>query len=127
MLKREYLQEAAAEWDGAERRRQQNMLFDLLAQQNEKLDSLTEVVRDTAAELRAHAEGETARIAAIAAGFPDGDPDGHRQYHEAEIKRIERRADFWAKLRLELAKYGLVGFLGWAIYALWQQALKGPQ
>lgn len=103
------------------------MLFDLLAQQNQKLDDLNEAVRDTANELRAHADGETARIAAIADGFPDGDPDGHRRYHEAEIKRIERRADFWQKMRLELAKWGLIGFIGWAAVALWQQALKGPQ
>ncbi len=123
---REYMQEKSS-WDGAERRREQDMLFDLLAQQNQKLDDLNEAVRDTANELRAHADGETARIAAIAAGFPDGDPDGHRRYHEAEIKRIERRADFWQKMRLELAKWGLIGFLGWAAVALWQQALKGPQ
>lgn len=122
---REYHQDAA--WDGGERRREQNIVLDLLAQQNDKLDKLTDVVRDTANELRAHAEGETARIAAVAAGFPDSDPAGHRRYHEAEIKRIERRADFWGKLRLELAKYGLLGFLGWALVALWQQALKGPQ
>lgn len=123
---REYMQEKSS-WDGAERRREQDMLFDLIAQQNQKLDDLTEVVRDTAHELRAHAEGETIRIAAIAAGFPDSDPDGHRRYHEAEIKRIERRADFWQKMRLELAKWGLIGFIGWAAVALWQQALKGPQ
>lgn len=123
---RKYMQEKSS-WDGAERRREQDMLFDLLAQQNQKLDDLNEAVRDTANELRAHADGETARIAAIAAGFPDGDPAGHRRYHEAEIKRIERRADFWQKMRLELAKWGLIGFLGWAAVALWQQALKGPQ
>lgn len=35
---REYLQEAAR-WNGDERRREQNMLFDLLAQQNQKLIS----------------------------------------------------------------------------------------
>lgn len=112
---REYLQEAAR-WDGDERRREQNMLFDLLAQQNQKLDDLTEVVRKTASEL-----------SALASGFPDDDPAGHRRYHEAEIKRIERRADFWAKLRLELAKWGLIGFVAWAAVALWQQALRGPQ
>ncbi len=123
---REYMQEKSS-WDGAERRREQDMLFDLLAQQNQKLDDLNEAVRDTANELRAHADGETARIAAIAAGFPDGDPDGHRRYHEAEIKRIERRADFWQKMRLELAKWGLIGFLGWAAVSLWQEFLKGPK
>lgn len=123
---RKYLQEAAR-WDGDERRREQNMLFDLLAQQNQKLDDLTEVVRDTANELRAHADGETARIAAIAAGFPDGDAAGHRRYHEAEIKRIEARAEFWSKLRLSVTQWGLLGFLGWALVSLWLEFLKGPK
>ena len=123
---REYLQEAAR-WNGDERRREQSMLFDLLAQQNQKLDDLTEVVRDTANELRAHADGETARIAAIEAGFPDGDPDGHRRYHEAEIKRIEARVEFWSKLRLSVTQWGLVGFIGWVLVSLWHEFLKGPK
>ena len=123
---RKYMQEKSS-WDGAERRREQDMLFDLLAQQNQKLDDLNEAVRDTANELRAHADGETARIAAIAAGFPDGDPDGHRRYHEAEIKRIEARAEFWKKLRLSVTQWGLLGFLGWALVSLWHEFLKGPK
>lgn len=123
---RKYMQEKSS-WDGAERRREQDMLFDLLAQQNQKLDDLNEAVRDTANELRAHADGETARIAAIAAGFPDGDPDGHRRYHEAEIKRIEARAAFWSKLRLSVTQWGLLGFLGWALVSLWHEFLKGPK
>lgn len=114
-------------WDGDERRREQNIVLDLLAQQNDKLDKLTDVVRDTVNELRAHAEGETARIAAIAAGFPDSDPIGHRRYHEAEIKRIERRAEFWSKLFLELSKWGLAGFLGWVAVTLWHEFIKGPK
>lgn len=123
---RKYMQEKSS-WDGAERRREQDMLFDLLAQQNQKLDDLNEAVRDTANELRAHADGETARIAAIAAGFPDGDPDGHRRYHEAEIKRIEARAEFWSKLRLSVTQWGLVGFIGWVLVSLWHEFLKGPK
>lgn len=123
---RQYMQEKSS-WDGAERRREQDMLFDLLAQQNQKLDDLNEAVRDTANELRAHADGETARIAAIAAGFPDGDPDGHRRYHEAEIKRIEARAEFWSKLRLSVTQWGLVGFIGWVLVSLWNEFLKGPK
>lgn len=123
---RKYMQEKSS-WDGAERRREQDMLFDLLAQQNQKLDDLNEAVRDTANELRAHADGETARIAAIEAGFPDGDPDGHRRYHEAEIKRIEARAEFRSKLRLSVTQWGLVGFIGWVLVSLWNEFLKGPK
>ena len=115
---REYFQDAR----GAE-----NVLFDLVSQQSAKLDTIASAVQTTASELRAHAEGETARIAAIAAGFPDSDPAGHRRYHEAEIKRIEARAEFWSKLRLSVTQWGLLGFLGWALVSLWHEFLKGPK
>lgn len=61
----------------------------------------------------------------VAQGFPGDDPAGHRAYHEAVIRRIEARAEFWTKLLFELTKYGVLGFAGWAAYALWQAALKG--
>ena len=47
--------------------------------------------------------------------FPAADPDGHRLYHEAQMRAAEDRADFWKKMRFEIAKYGLLGFLGWAV------------
>ncbi len=59
-------------------------------------------------------------------GFPTDDPDGHRIWHESEIKRIKDRAEFWQKMTYELSKYGLIGFIGWAAYALWQAFLHGP-
>lgn len=58
--------------------------------------------------------------------FPDGDPDGHRRHHEAVIKAEKERAEFWKSMREALARYGLIGFGGWACYALWQAFLKGP-
>jgi hypothetical protein len=58
--------------------------------------------------------------------FPDGDPDGHRKVHEAWIKQAEDKAKFWRTMQTEIAKYGLIGFIGWAGYALWQAFLQGP-
>lgn len=115
---REYFQEAGMA---------EGVLFDLVSQQTAKLDTIATAVQTTAAELRAHTDGETARIAAIAAGFPDSDPVGHRRYHEAEIRRAEERAQFWGKLRLELTKWGLLGFLGWVAVTLWHEFIKGPK
>lgn len=60
----------------------------------------------------------TDRVDDLARGFPNGDPDGHRIYHEASIKRIEARTRFYEALRAELAKQGvwsLIVFLGAAI------------
>lgn len=59
--------------------------------------------------------------------FPNDDPDGHRRFHEAEIRRAEARAEFWEKMRFEVVKWGLFGFLGWAAYQLWIAFIHGPQ
>jgi len=58
--------------------------------------------------------------------FPEGDADGHRRHHEAVIKAAEDRAKFWETMRVEIAKWGLIGFLGWALYNLWVSFLMGP-
>lgn len=83
-------------------------------------------------KLTQHREAEESALAAAIASlrsdaFPDGDPDGHRRHHEALIKQAEARAQFWEKMKLELFKYGLIGFLGWAAIALWQAFLRGPK
>ncbi len=103
-----------------ERRQNQQILFDLIQQQNAKLDNLADFVRTSATE-------QAQRLDSLASGFPAGDPAGHRRYHEAEIKRIEARAEFWSKLRLSVTQWGLLGFLGWALVSLWLEFLKGPK
>lgn len=62
----------------------------------------------------------------MADAFPEGDPDGHRKHHEAVIKAAEEKAEFWKKMRLAISQWGLIGFLGWAAYALWSAFLQGP-
>ncbi|NMG64872.1 hypothetical protein GPA19_07930 [Azoarcus indigens] len=103
------------EWDGQEHRRAPPHTLaeavDVIDQQlarrlDERLGSMEDLIRS---------------------GFPDGDPAGHCRYHEAEMARIEARAAFWSKLRFELAKWGLLGFLGWCVFALWRAALVGPK
>lgn len=72
-------------------------------------------------------ELEAAMLRLMSDAFPAGDPGGHKRHHEAVIKEAEDRAEFWHKMRLELAKWGLLGFLGWAIVSLWQTFLHGPK
>lgn len=83
------------------------------------------------AKLTKHMEEETTELAeAIATlmreAFPEGDPDGHRRHHELVIKEAEEKAEFWKKMRVALAQYGLLGFTGWALYVLWTAFLQGP-
>lgn len=63
---------------------------------------------------------------AMLAAFPEGDPEGHKRHHIAVIKAAEDRAEFWKTMKKEVAKYGLIAFVGWAALYLWQAFLKGP-
>lgn len=83
------------------------------------------------AKLTDHMTNETQELAEamaqmMASAFPEGDPDGHRKHHELVIRQAEAKAVFWEKMRFELVRWGLIGFLGWAVYALWHAFLAGP-
>ena len=103
------------------------LLFDMLVKQNEKLEELIKAQGTTHEMLENHMKGEDALIAEFKNAFPAGDPQGHRSYHEALIDQNKQRRDFWAKLTFELTKWGIIGFLGWAVIQLWHGALQGPK
>lgn len=48
--------------------------------------------------------------------FPNQDPDGHRRAHEMQIEEARERKEFYATMKKELAKYGLLGFAGWLFF-----------
>lgn len=52
--------------------------------------------------------------------FPDGDWDGHRRYHEAVIKRMEARAQFYRDLSGHLIKGGAWAVIVFLTWASWQ-------
>lgn len=79
----------------------------------DRLDQITDQVRQL-----------TELTKKLSSGFPGDDPGGHRVYHEAVIRKIEARAEFWQKMTFDLAKYGIIGLAGWAFVALWQAAIK---
>ena len=41
--------------------------------------------------------------------FPNGDLDGHRQYHEAKIRAAQAEEAFWQAARSEALKQGMAG------------------
>lgn len=59
------------------------------------------------------------RVDDLVKGFPEGDWDGHRRYHEAVILKIESRAKFYDDLRAELAKKGLWALIIGVATAVW--------
>ena len=103
------------------------LLFDMLAQQNEKIDRLVVSHGNTQELLANHMKGEDQLIQEFKNAFPGGDPVGHRMYHEELINQAKVKKEFWLKLTFELAKWGLIGFLGWAVLQLWHGALQGPK
>lgn len=116
---------AALQFPIIERRRSSPKLIELIRTVHDNQLALS-------AKLDKHMKEETSELAdAIARlmkeAFPEGDPDGHRRHHELVIKQAEEKAEFWQKMRLELAKWGLLGFLGWALLQLWQSFLQGPR
>lgn len=59
--------------------------------------------------------------------FPDGDPIEHKKYHLSLIRQADSKTAFWDKMRFELTRWGLIGFLGWVVYQLWVAFLHGPK
>lgn len=64
-----------------------------------------------------------AEIKALSAGFPGGDPESHRRYHESVIEWRETRNRMVKEALAHAAKVGGVAGMGWVCYALWT-ALK---
>lgn len=84
-------------------------------------------ITDMQTTLKAHVETEPKEWAKVLSdlmnkSFPDGDPDGHRRDHETRMKLAEEKAAFWAKMTYELKKWGLIGFVLWAIKTLVEAA-----
>jgi len=59
--------------------------------------------------------------------FPAGDIIGHKESHEAWLSEVKKRAEFWDKMKLELSKWGLLLFVGWAGMSLWNSFIHGPK
>jgi hypothetical protein len=105
-------------------------LFKLLMELGGKVDRLVEDVasfEETRQMILNHIRGEDSVLEEFRNAFPGGDPNGHRVYHEEVISQVKAKKEFWNKLAFELAKYGLIGFVGWMIIQLWHGVLVGPK
>ena len=103
------------------------------------INSLSEQLRELRAEMAelkktgafSHTINDDALAKAIKhameVGFPDGDAELHRRAHEAQIKAAEDRSKMYITLRTEVAKYGLLGLIGWLFVMAWQGFLQGPR
>lgn len=71
-------------------------------------------------------ERHTAEIVALQAAFPRGDMAGHQLYHASIIQRNDWISQVCKDITKEIAKYGLIGALGWLAYHAWVDFLAGP-
>jgi len=99
----------------------------------EHLVKLSDQVREVRKELvqaredlHRRAELSAAQIDDLRHAFPADDPVGHRAYHDEVIATARARKEFYQKLLFELAKWGLLGFVGWMFVSGWRDFLSGP-
>lgn len=71
-------------------------------------------------EMRDGQRDVVARLDKLIQGFPEGDIEGHRRYHEAVVKRIELRNELVKAALVKMAQAGAVGASAWLLVALWQ-------
>lgn len=105
-----------------ERRKEANAaVIKLIEQVQTSVDELRDLVNGHISGLEDQRKAIIADL--LREAFPEGDHEAHRRYHESLIRAAEDRAAFWKKMRDELAKWGLIGFTGWALWALIQAAV----
>lgn len=90
---------------------------------NNILQEMFQEVKHMRQELNSHIQDEAA---IIAKAFPDKDLEAHRVGHELQNKLLAEKADFWAKLRVSVTTWGMIGVLGFVAVTVWKAFLLGP-
>lgn len=109
--------------DTEERREYNALLHDLVAQHNESIVKLNDSITLLMDNLQEQETKNALCRQQLADVVPDGDHDGHRRWHEAEIQRMESRAALWSDVQKSVAKWGVIGIVTWMGYAVWHEVL----
>ena len=78
---------------------------------NEKFETMQGVraeIKDIKRSLDEHIENQDEMCQTA---FPDGDPDGHRRIHEAEIRRKEAEAEVWMAAKKKVIEMTIIGLI----------------
>ncbi|TAN28853.1 MAG: hypothetical protein EPN31_07530 [Castellaniella sp.] len=81
--------------------------------------AIIQAVRETTGGLETKLAAMKARQDELFEGFPGGDPEAHRRYHESIIEWRELRNRMVKEALVHAAKVGGIGAFGWILYALW--------
>jgi hypothetical protein len=93
----------------------------------EALDSLRDEIgqrhtenTDTLEVVEKKLEVVIERVDDLAKGFPEGDAEGHRRYHEALIEKAKARTRLYEQLLEKLMEKGIWALLLLLAFSLWQ-------
>ena len=67
----------------------------------DSIDGVRDQVSVIQRKLDEHVQSEDDRYLRA---FPDGDLDGHRRAHAAQIRKAEEQAEFWRKMRIKIGE-----------------------
>ncbi len=85
--------EESPRWDGPNRRKPTRMT-ELVE------DAVKEAMEEHEEKVRQHLDARFNELKAIMlSAFPDGDPIGHRQYHQKQIDYMNERIALWRDIR----------------------------
>jgi hypothetical protein len=70
--------------------------------------------------VKARDEQDRATIEKLLSGFPAGDFDGHRRYHESVIEWRELRNRLVREALIKVTQAGALAAFGWLALAIWQ-------
>lgn len=105
---------------------QNEVILEHLVRLSSQVGEVSKELAQTREDMHQRAKLSSSQIEELRHAFPADDPAGHRAYHDEVIATARARKEFYQKLLFELAKWGLLGFIGWMVLAGWRDFLKGP-
>ena len=97
-----------------ERRKSTEDLLTLIQEMFVEIREIRDEGRAMRKDLKQHIQDEAVMVNHA---FPAGDIDGHRMAHAAWIKQAEAKAKFWEDMKSSVAKWGVIGVLGFLLMA----------
>lgn len=82
--------------------------------------AIIKALRESHIELEKRIAAMQAKQDQLIKGFPDGDPESHRRYHESIIEWRELRNKVVREALLKASAVGGIAAFGWVAYAVWQ-------
>lgn len=67
------------------------------------------------------------KIVSFISAFPNGDAVLHRRAHEEQMTEVDRKKEFWEKIKFTLVALALTAVTSWIVVVVWKAFLVGPK